>query len=92
MFTVIGFMLGGMCIGYLLRRKSLSWIQEFITVLIWLLLFILGIEVGGNRRIIDGLGTIGFEALIMTVSFVVGSCVFAWMLWYILYKRKEGKV
>ena len=91
MFTVIGFMLGGMCIGYLLRRKSLSWVHGFITVLIWLLLFILGIEVGGNRRIIEGLGTIGFEALVMTVAFVIGSCVFAWILWYILYKRKGGK-
>lgn len=92
MFTVIGFMFGGMCIGFLLRRKSLSWIHSVITVLIWMLLFILGIEVGGNRSIIEGLGTIGLEALVMTIAFVAGSCVFAWGLWYILYKRKGGKV
>lgn len=91
MFTVIGFMLGGMLLGFLLRRQDLSWIHRVITFLIWILLFILGIEVGGNQRIIEGLGTIGLEALVMTVAFVTGSCVFAWALWYVLYKRKGGK-
>ena len=80
-----------MCVGFLSRRRSLSWIHSVITVLIWFLLLILGIEVGGNRSIIEGLGTIGFEALVMTVLFVVGSCVFAWILWYLLYKRKSGE-
>ena len=28
MFTVIGLMLGGMCIGFLLRNRRLSWIHR----------------------------------------------------------------
>ena len=54
MFTVIGVMLGGMLIGFLLRRQEFSWIGKVITLLIWALLFLLGIEVGGNRRIVEG--------------------------------------
>ena len=46
MFTIIGLMLTGMLLGYLLRKRNLSGIHKVITVLIWLLLFILGIEVG----------------------------------------------
>ena len=47
MFTIIGLMLTGMLLGYLLRKRSLHKIHTVITVLIWALLFILGIEVGG---------------------------------------------
>ena len=52
MFTIIGIMLTGMLTGYLLRSKKLSWIHQVITLLIWLLLFLLGIDVGGNETII----------------------------------------
>ena len=62
MFTIIGIMLTGMLTGYLLRSKKLSWIHKVITLLIWLLLFLLGIDVGGNETIIKGLHTIGLEA------------------------------
>ena len=48
MFTIIGIMLTGMLVGYLLRSKRLLWIHKVITLLIWLLLFLLGIDVGGN--------------------------------------------
>ena len=48
MFTVIGLMLGGMGIGFLLRKQQLPRIHGIITALIWVLLFLLGIEVGSN--------------------------------------------
>ena len=51
MFTIIGIMLTGMLVGYLLRSKRLLWIHKVITLLIWLLLFLLGIDVGGNETI-----------------------------------------
>ena len=44
MFIIIGLMLTGMLLGYLLRRKNLCRIHNVITVLIWVLLFILGVE------------------------------------------------
>lgn len=57
MFIIIGIMLTGMLLGYLLRSKRLSWIHRIITLLIWILLFLLGIDVGGNESIIKGLHT-----------------------------------
>ena len=74
MFTVIGLMLGGMAIGFLLRRQEFSWINKVITSLIWVLLFLLGVE-----------------AFTITLACVLGSCIFAWGLWYLLYKKKGGK-
>lgn len=94
MYIIIGLMLTGMLLGFLLRKQKLSGIHKVITVLIWLLLFLLGIEVGGNQEIINGLHTIGLEAIVITVAAVLGSVTAAWGLWYVLYKknRKEESV
>ena len=89
MFTIIGLMLTGMLLGFLLRKQQLSGIHKIITVPIWLLLFLLGIDVGGNQEIINGLHTIGMEAIVITLAAVLGSVTAAWALWYVLYKRKK---
>ena len=73
MFIIIGIMLSGMLIGYLLRSKRLTWIHKIITFLIWLLLFLLGIDVGDNKAIMNGLHTLGLEALTITLAAVIGS-------------------
>ena len=91
MFTIIGLMLTGILLGYLLRKRDLKKIHQIITLLIWLLLFILGIEVGSNEQIIKGLHTIGLEAVILTMGGTLGSVIAAWALWRALYKRKGGR-
>lgn len=91
MFTVIGIMFIGIGIGYLLRHQSLPWIQKGITLLIWLLLFLLGIEVGQNEQVIRSLPTLGLEALIIAIACVLGSCIFAWILWKQVTRKKEEK-
>lgn len=90
MLIIIGIMLTGMLLGFVLRKKQLTWIHKIITVLIWLLLFLLGIDVGGNEAIIKGLHTIGLEALIITLAAVTGSTLCAWALWYFINKPKKG--
>ena len=92
MFTVIGLMLCGILVGYLARKRELSGISRLITSLIWMLLFLLGVEVGSNQQIIESLGTLGLEALSITFAAIFGSCLAAWALWYFLYKRKEEQV
>ena len=80
MFTIIGLMLTGMLLGYLLRKRDLKKVHPIITLLIWLLLFILGIEVGSNEEIIRGLHTIGYEAVVLTLGGTLGSVIAAWAL------------
>lgn len=90
MFIIIGVMLSGILVGYLFRSFRLTIIHKVITVLIWALLLLLGIEVGGNNKIISGLHTIGVEALMITVAATLGSVLAAWGLWLILYKGEKG--
>lgn len=91
MFTIIGIMFTGMLAGYLLRSKRLTWIHKIITLLIWLLLFLLGIDVGANRAIINGLHTLGLEALVLTAAAVAGSVLASWGLWRLLCARFQKK-
>ena len=81
MFIVIGLMFVGMLTGYLFKKVRVTWIGKVITVLIWLLLFLLGIDVGSNQMIMSGLHTIGLDALIITVGAVLGSVIGARLLW-----------
>lgn len=84
---VIALMLGGVGTGYLLRRCNTRPVGRIITILIWLLLFLLGTEVGGNPDIINGLGTLGVEALLITLFAVLGSSLAAWGLWYYICRK-----
>ena len=83
-------MLCGIAVGYMLRNKNTRIVSRIITVLIWLLLFLLGIEVGSNPRIVDGMQTLGIEALVLTIGGAVGTTLCAWLLW-IYVSRKEAR-
>lgn len=89
MFIAIGFMLLGVLIGFLSRKKSFKNISKIITTLIWLLLFILGLEVGSNSQIVSGLPVIGVEALIITAGAVIGSAFVAFLLWKRIVKDHD---
>lgn len=91
MFIIIGIMLTGMLTGYLLRNHRLKWIHKIITLLIWVLLFLLGLDVGANEAIIKGLHTIGLEAIVITLAAVLGSALLAGVLWYWMNRNRLEK-
>ena len=64
-----------MAAGYLCRRMSLGWVGHVITALIWLLLFVLGLEVGANRRIMDSLVNLGGESLLVAAMCTLGNLI-----------------
>lgn len=90
MFIVVIFILIGIAIGYIVRRRAASdaslqtftdMISRLTTWLIWLLLLLLGIEVGSNEQLISALPTLGIEALLLSSCDTLGSCALAWALW-----------
>ena len=87
---IISLMFTGICIGYIFRQHNLKFIQQIVTTLIWILLFLLGTEVGHNEAIIKGLHTIGLQALLLTLAGVAGSILAAWGLWVYISKKGGG--
>ena len=77
-------MLSGVAVGIAFRRNPIRFISKVITVLIWVLLFLLGVEVGGNPLIMGSMNDLGMEALILTLAGLSGSMAMAWGLWRIV--------
>ena len=87
MFAVFGFLAGGLIAGWCLRRRRFAWTGRLSVFLIWLLLFLLGLEAGGNAMVMQSLPSLGLEALGVAVACAAGSCVMALLLWTFVRKR-----
>jgi len=81
MFKIILIMASGIAIGWLLRGRKLPYLGRVTNILIWVLLFLLGVEVGGDERIIKGIASLGVEAIAVAVGGVAGSALLALLLW-----------
>ncbi len=80
----------GIGLGWLLRHRRVPFIGRVITLLIWALLFCLGIEVGMNPQVISRLTDLGVEAVVMCLAGMAGSLALAWALWRVVLKKKGG--
>lgn len=91
MFIVIGFMVAGIVVGYLFRQYKIRFIHRTILTLIWLLLFLLGLELGANDTVVRQFGNLGLEAFVLSVAATLGSVVFAGLLWWALRYKTSSK-
>ena len=78
MLKIVGIMLLGVFTGYLLKNYQLRWVQKWIMLAIWLLLFLLGIAVGTNGEIMNNLDTIGLKGVIL-----------AWVVYRFFFMRRD---
>lgn len=78
-------------IGYTLRNSRIPKIPgQFLSVTVWILLFLFGITVGVNPAIINNIGHFGWQALVMALAGVIGSSAAAWGLTAVM-KRRSNK-
>lgn len=80
MLIVFAVLTGGILVGRLLAGRKLSALPRLVTVIIWLLLFLLGIEVGSDPQVIHGMATLGRSAAVIFGCSVAGSIGAAWLL------------
>ena len=81
-------MFGGIICGYLFRKKTiLQKLGKPINYTIYLLLFFLGISVGGNKEIINNLPTLGGQALLLAFAGTLGSVLAAWVVYRFFFKK-----
>lgn len=91
MFVVIACMLAGMVAGYLFRSHKILFTHRFILGLIWVLLFLLGLELGANKIVVSQFGVLGFEALLLAFGGTLGSVLAAWLLWIFCLRKGASK-
>lgn len=74
-------MFTGIAAGYVLRNRKIRFQNGFILTLIWVLLFLLGLEVGMNEKVVTRFASIGLEAFVIAVFATLGSIIAAKILW-----------
>ena len=90
MIAILLVLSAGILLGLLLVKQTR--VHQLNTHLlngaIYLLLFLLGISVGSNREIIQNLGKIGYEAILIAVASIAGSVLLSGVLFKLLFKKK----
>ncbi|TKG91913.1 DUF340 domain-containing protein [Puteibacter caeruleilacunae] len=89
MIAVLVLMAVGTGLGlYLGKYPKLIKLNDRLTSLaIYLLLFLLGISVGLNDKIMNNLDTIGVKALVITIGALAGSMVCALLVYKLFFKE-----
>lgn len=91
MFTIIGTMFTGVALGYIFRNMSfIKNTEKTISYTIILLLFVMGVSIGSNEKIIENLGTFGWQAAIIAISATCGSILSAWIVLTMFFKKGES--
>ena len=80
--ALLAFYWGVMILCYIIASKlrhkkdSFGFIEQLLNIVIYVLVFIMGLRMGANEEVISNLGTIGAQSIIVTVL-VVGGSMFA---------------
>lgn len=87
MYTALAIMTGAMLLGRIFRDfLPLRLIRRLTGLAILLLLFLLGLAIGHNREILENLGVIGLNSLLL-MFFCVGGSIAASVLVSPLLRR-----
>ncbi len=86
-FALIACIVLGMLIGFFCRRSKMEWVNKSITLIVCILLFLIGFEIGANKDIISRLHDLGLEALGIAIATLLGSAALSYMLGLLLKSR-----
>ena len=87
MYIALGLMFVGILLGALTRNMFKIKLSGAIMVVICLLLFVLGLELGHNKELLSSFTTIGVSAIAISVLAVTGSCITGGLVYKFIYKK-----
>lgn len=85
MLQILLILWGSVALGYALRRWPQAWVGRLLTLSVWFMLFVIGIEIGGNEVLVNSLALLGVESLLLTL--ITTLCCSLGALW--LWKRTQ---
>lgn len=81
-------MLFGVALGYCFRNARFTQkTEKTISVTIITLLFILGLSIGSNEKIVNNLFNYGSQAAILAIFSLAGSILVSWAVYRVMFKK-----
>ncbi len=93
MLIILLFLSAGIVMGHFLKqnKKTISICNKFLMLSIFLLLFLLGVEVGNNETIISNFADIGLKAILISLSGIIVSVFFSYFIYRYFFREKDEK-
>ncbi|MFA5032097.1 MAG: LysO family transporter [bacterium] len=93
MLIIIILLLSGILFGFLLRGKKglITFADKLTNWTIYLLLLLLGIAIGSNDKIINNIGDIGINAIIIALGTVIGSILVSYIVYFLYFKKAKDE-
>ena len=91
MLLEIGCILGGIPLGYALRRRpsAVRWTNHALSGIIYVLLFLIGVSLGGNADLLSRVSELGLQGVVIGLLGSLGSAFAAWVLFKTLFQKAE---
>ena len=89
MLNILLALWGSALVGRLLRRWPQPWVSGLLTYIIWVMLFCIGAEVGGNATLMQSLGRLGCEAFASTFIIVLSCAIGVNWFWRTFLNKKD---
>ncbi len=90
MWIILSILIGSMVLGYLLRKKlNAKLLDRLLLYSIFLLLFLMGVAIGSDEKILSSLPILGMNALYLALASILGSIIFAWFIYQKWFKSKK---
>ena len=78
-------------VGYVLRRhRWLQRVEMTIMLTIFVMLFVLGLTVGGNEYVVENLPSLGGLAALIALVAMTGSAVLVSLVYHFFFKERGG--
>ena len=89
--AIIVLIIGGIAAGLLVRRKLnvVRIVDRAALGAVFLLLFLLGLDVGSRHEVIRNISEVGLEAGMISTAAMVGSLALTWVV-HVVWFRKAG--
>lgn len=92
MFTALAILLCGIAVGRLLRPWiSRVFLARAVMCAIFILLFLLGVSIGGNEELLRQLPYLGLDALMLMLLCVVGSIIASMFITPLLRNSEKNR-
>ncbi|MHB8156844.1 MAG: LysO family transporter [Desulfocucumaceae bacterium] len=93
MVLILLSLVGGIIIGFIFPPKEtgLKIIQRMTLAGLFLLLAVMGAQLGGNEKVLANLDKIGFQALVLSSLAVLGSVLAVYVFFGWLHSPQGGK-
>ncbi len=93
MWYIFLFLVAGVFVGFLFRRKEnlLLIATKTTTLAVIVLIFFLGVSVGDNRAVMSMLGTLGWQALVFSFGSIFGSILLSGAVYLLFFRGIHEK-